>query len=66
MWSSKPKQRGHSCSKRKHGQPKLGQGICHDPGAYRQAVSERIACGRLEREWLRAARSGIDLDDVDL
>lgn len=66
MWNSGPKKSGHSCSKRKHGQPKLGQGVCRWGGEYREAVRDRISSGRLEREWLDAVRSGFDPDDVDL
>lgn len=42
----------HRCRKRKHGQPKRGQGLCYAQGhEIRPAVEERKKGRRICREW---------------
>lgn len=52
---------GCACSKKKHGSPKLGSGMCYfNP---RPALVQRQAGRRLERLWVSEARSGYDLTE---
>jgi hypothetical protein len=50
------------CRGRRHGNPKIGGGLCSGEWAWRPAVATRIAGKRLELAWLRSA----DVEHEDL